>query len=169
MKCLRNFVECHEWIVWNEDVRRKWRWRLRERSERVESPGTCVTECVSRGHFCLALCSFGPPSRALVVITWRGEGCRYMIRSRYTTKGAKRLKIKAQLSSIWAKGCILMTVCVLSDLIWLPLLGVGRCHGILLSLSEQWSFAICDLRKGQKGMNGKYGAGIVGNSYSFRE
>ena len=28
--------------------------------------------------------------------------------------------------SIWAKGCILMTVCVLFDLIWLPLLSVGR-------------------------------------------
>ena len=28
---------------------------------------------------CLALCSFGPPSRALVVITWRGVGCRNMM------------------------------------------------------------------------------------------
>ena len=37
-------------------------------------------------------------------------------------KRAQLLKIKAQVSSIWAKGCILMTVCVLSDLIWLPLL-----------------------------------------------
>ena len=46
----------------------------------VESPGTYVTERVSRCHFCLALCSFGPPSHALVVITWRGEGCRYMMR-----------------------------------------------------------------------------------------
>ena len=36
------------------------------------------------------------------------------------------LKIKAQVSSIWAKGRILMTVCVLSDLTRLPLLGVGR-------------------------------------------
>ena len=53
---------------------------MRERSERVENPGTYVTELVSRGHFCLALCSFLPPSRALVVITWRGEGCRYMMR-----------------------------------------------------------------------------------------
>ena len=35
---------------------------------------------LSRGHFCFALCSFGPPSRALVVVTWRGEGCRYMMR-----------------------------------------------------------------------------------------
>ena len=42
---------------------------MSERSERVESPGTYVTERVSRGHFCLALCSFGPPSHALVVIT----------------------------------------------------------------------------------------------------
>ena len=39
-----------------------------------------VTERVSRGHFCLAQCSFGPPSHALVVIAWRGEGCRYMMR-----------------------------------------------------------------------------------------
>ena len=45
---------------------------MRERSERVESPGTYVTESVSRCHFCLTLCSFGPPSRALVVIM--GEG-----------------------------------------------------------------------------------------------
>ena len=53
---------------------------MRERSEREESPGIYVTERVSHGHFCLALWSFGPPSRALVVITWRGEGCRYMMR-----------------------------------------------------------------------------------------
>ena len=46
---------------------------MRERPKRVKSPGTYVTELVSRGHFCLALCSFGPPSHALVVITWRGE------------------------------------------------------------------------------------------------
>ena len=42
---------------------------MRKRSERVESPSTYVTEWVLRGHFCLALCTFGPPSRALVVIT----------------------------------------------------------------------------------------------------
>ena len=40
----------------------------------------CITEWVSPGHFCFALCSFRPPSRALVVITWRGMGCRYMMR-----------------------------------------------------------------------------------------
>ena len=44
----------------------------------------------------------------------------------YTVKRAQVLKIKAEVSSIWAKGCILMTVCVLSDLTSLPLLGVGR-------------------------------------------
>ena len=32
-------------------------------------------------------------------------------------------EIKAQMSSIWAKGCMLMIVCVLSDLRLLPLLG----------------------------------------------
>ena len=37
---------------------------MRERPERVESPCAFVTECVSR-----------MPSLALVVITWRGEGC----------------------------------------------------------------------------------------------
>ena len=47
---------------------------IRERSERVERPGTYVTERVSCGHFCLALCSFGPLSRALVGITWREGG-----------------------------------------------------------------------------------------------
>ena len=85
---------------------------MSERSERVESPGTYITECVSRGHFCLVLCSFGPPSRALVVITWRGEGCRYMMRLGCTVKRAQLWKIKAQASSICAKGCILTIVCV---------------------------------------------------------
>ena len=47
---------------------------------RVKSPGTYVTESVSLDHFCLAMSSFEPPSRALVVITWRREGCRYMMR-----------------------------------------------------------------------------------------
>ena len=40
---------------------------------------------------------------------------------------AQLLKIKTQLSSIWAKGCFLVTVCVfLPDLTRLTLLGVGR-------------------------------------------
>ena len=49
-----------------------------EKSERVESPGTYVTNEV---HAAILLCSvFRPPSCALVVITWRGVGCRYMMR-----------------------------------------------------------------------------------------
>ena len=107
----------------------------RERSERVESPCTYVTQWVSRCHFCLALCSFGPPSRALVIITWRGEGCRYMMRFGWTVKRAQLLKIKARLSSIWAKGCILMTVCYLT---WhyYPSLVEGESHGILLLVNQ---------------------------------
>ena len=38
----------------------------------------------------------------LNVITFRGEGCGW----------GGLLKINSQVSSIWAKGCILMTVCV---------------------------------------------------------
>ena len=55
---------------------------------------------------------FGQPSRALVVITWRWVGCSYMIRLGYTLKRAKLVKINPQMSSIWAKECILMIVCV---------------------------------------------------------
>ena len=75
--------------------------------DRKESPCTHVTERVSCGHFCLDLCSFGPPSRALVVITWRGVRC-YMMRLESTVKRAQLLKIKAQMSSMWAK-----SVCVI--------------------------------------------------------
>ena len=53
---------------------------VHESLERVESPGTYLTEQISHGHFCLALCSFGLPSHAPVVISWRGEGCHYMMR-----------------------------------------------------------------------------------------
>ena len=38
-------------------------------------------------------------------------------------KRAQLLKIKAQVSSIWAKECMLMIVCVLYHLTWLPLIG----------------------------------------------
>ena len=41
-------------------------------------------------------------------------------------KMAQLLNIKAQMSSIWAKGCMLMITGVLSDLTRLPLLGRGR-------------------------------------------
>ena len=63
--------------------------------------------------------------RALVVITWRGVGCRYMMRLGWTVKRGQLLKIK-RVSSMWVKGCMLMIVCVLSELTWLPLLSGGR-------------------------------------------
>ena len=59
---------------------------------------------------------FSNRSLLFVCLIWLG----------WTVKRAQLLKFKAQLSSIRAKGCILMTVCVLSDLTWLPLFGVGR-------------------------------------------
>ena len=43
-----------------------------------------------------------------------------------TVKRAQLLNTKVQMSSIWDKGCMLMTMRVLSDLIWLPLVGGGR-------------------------------------------
>ena len=45
--------------------------------------------------------------------------------------------IKAQVSSIWAKGCILMIVCVLSDLTSLPLLGGGRKSWYITAIGRQ--------------------------------
>ena len=104
-----------------------------ENSYCLLEPRTYVTEWVSRGHFCLALCSVGPSSRAHLVITWRGEGCRYMMRLGQTVKRPQLLKIKAQLSSIWAKGCILITVCVLSDWHDYPSLVEGESHGIYIN------------------------------------
>ena len=87
---------------------------MRKRSERVER--YICNGMSSRYDFCLALCSFGPPSHSLVVITWRGVGCRYTIRLGYTVKRVQLLKINAQMSSISIKGCML------SDLARLPLL-----------------------------------------------
>ena len=50
-------------------------------------------------------------------------------------KRVQLLKIKAQVSSIWAKGCILITVCVfyLTSHDY-PSLVLGESHGILLLL-----------------------------------
>ena len=92
---------------------------MRERSKRVESPGTFVTEWVSRWFFRTAIpCSGGYHMErgGMPLHDAVGINCK---------KGATT-KIKAQVWSIRAKGCTLMTVCVLSDLTWLPLLGGGR-------------------------------------------
>ena len=49
-------------------------------------------------------------------------------------KRVQLLKIKAQVSIIWAKRCMFDDpVCVLSDLHDYPSLLEGECHGILLS------------------------------------
>ena len=94
----------------------------------MQSPGTYVTEWVSRGHFCLARCSLGPPSRALVVIawwgvdavTWCGWDKLYKMRNYWKSRG------RCQVYGLRLMGICLMIVCVLSDLTWLPLLGEGR-------------------------------------------
>ena len=99
---------------------------VKDQKKECRTPVHFLTEWVSRCHFCLALYSFGPPSRALLVITWRRVGCRYMMRLGQTVKREQLLKINAQMSSIWAKECMLMIVRVLSDWTWLPLLGGWR-------------------------------------------
>ena len=99
---------------------------MSEKSEKVESTGTYVTEWVSRRHFCSALCSFGPPFRALVVIIWSGNDAVTWCGWDKLWKGRNYWKSMLRSQSIWAKGCILMSVCVISDLTWLPLLGGGR-------------------------------------------
>ena len=67
-----------------------------ERKERVKSPGKHVTDRVSRGHFCLSRCSFGPLSCAHLL-----ERCGMPFHDAVwtTLKGAR-------VSSIWAKECM---------------------------------------------------------------
>ena len=52
---------------------------LGNRGMTVEAVRQCAKDRIALGHFCIALCSFGSPPHALVVITWRGEGCRYIM------------------------------------------------------------------------------------------
>ena len=89
---------------------------VREGSEGVESPGACVTELVSPSHFCLALCSFRLPSHALVVVTWRGEGCHCVMWLGRTVMrhGCWRLGLRCRVYvlGVYLGDC----VCVLSDL-----------------------------------------------------
>ena len=66
------------------------------------SPGAYVYDWVSRCHFCLAQCSFGPPSRALVD---------------YHLKIINYWK-SSEVLSIWAMGCVVYD-CVCD--IWLDL------------------------------------------------
>ena len=63
----------------------------------------------------VALCSFGPPPPCSGGYHMERGGMPLHDAPWDTVKRAQLLKIKAQVLSIWAKGCILMTVCVLSD------------------------------------------------------
>ena len=55
-----------------------------------------------------------------------------MMRLGQTLKRAYLLNIKAQMPSIWDKGCMLMIMCMLSDLHDYPSLVEGESHDILL-------------------------------------
>ena len=80
----------------------------------MDSPGAFVTECVSRGLLAWpCVLSDRPP-----VLGWISPGesaMPHMMRLGYIVKRAQLLKIKAQVSSLWAKRCMLIE-CVLSDL-----------------------------------------------------
>ena len=80
---------------------------MRERSERVESRDTYVTERVSFGHFCLALCSFGPTALPCSGGYHMERGGMPLLDAvGINCKTRELLKIKVQMSSIWAKGCM---------------------------------------------------------------
>ena len=76
---------------------------MRERSERVESPGTYVTERVSHGHFCLALVFFRTTLPCSGI--YKLERVEMLLHDvvKINCKRAQLLKIKVQMSSIWAK------------------------------------------------------------------
>ena len=61
----------------------------------------------SRCHFCLALCSLGPPSCFVVDYHLERGGMPLYDDVGVTVKRAQLLKIKAQVPSIWTKGCVL--------------------------------------------------------------
>ena len=114
------------WMVWRWPwATEEWRWRLRERSERVESPGTFVTQWVPPRPFLLGSVFFrtahscsggyhldrgGMPLHDAV-----GINCKTGATTEY--QGAD---IKYMFQGV------MMIMCVLSDLTWLPLLGGGR-------------------------------------------
>ena len=109
----------------------EWWWRLRDNDRKIAMSGEpwCISNWMSfMWPFLLALCSLRPLFHDLVVITWRGAGCHYIMRFRYTVKRVQLLEIMSQMSSIWATGCML------SDLTWLPLLGAERKSWYVVSI-----------------------------------
>ena len=72
------------WMAWRWSwAADGWRWRLRDNTRKIGR--NCEPGCkygwlsLTRGHFCMALRSFEPPSQLWRIITWRGVGCRYMM------------------------------------------------------------------------------------------
>ena len=79
---------------------------MRERSERVGNPGTYVTECFTQPFL------IGPVFFRTALPCSGGYHLeRGRMRLVLTVKMAQILKIKAQMSSIWATVCMLI-VCV---------------------------------------------------------
>ena len=78
-------VRCRPMLGWMDGVKvalssEEWWWRLRNNARKIGTSGAIehsfICNWMSFKHpFLVALCSFRPPSRALVVITWRGVGC----------------------------------------------------------------------------------------------
>ena len=114
---------------------------MHERSERVESPGTYVTEWVSRGYFYLALCSFGLPTERTALVLSDRPGGYHMERGGMPFHDAVEINCKKGATTenqgsdvkYMGKGCILMNVCVCYQT-WhdYPALVKGESDGILL-------------------------------------
>ena len=84
---------------------------LYERSERVESPGTYIAEIIMLGRvfFRTALpCSCGYHLERAGMSSHNAVGINCKLKSALNTK--------EHMSSKWAKGCMLMIMCVLCDL-----------------------------------------------------
>ena len=73
---------------------------MSERLEGVKSPGAYVDNCISHGHFSLALCLLDCPTMLLWIITWSGVGCQYMMQLGSSVKRVQLLKIKEQVHGI---------------------------------------------------------------------
>ena len=74
----------------------------------------------------------------------RGGMPAYMMWLGWTVKRMQLLNIKPLMSSIWAKGCMLMIVCALYNLAWLPLLGGGRKSWCIIDINSQsWLSPAC--------------------------
>ena len=108
---------------------------IRERSERVESPGTYVTEWVSRGHFCwLCVLSDRPPVRLWLspgegwdAVTWWGWDKLWKWRNYW--KSRRRCQVYGLRGVCWW-----LCVCYMT---WhdYQYLVEGESHGILLWIS----------------------------------